>query len=258
MNEQVVVPSGRSILTLVVAFFAGWGFKILVLERRAINLRRNFGFYLAPQLVERLANSAEMPRLDGEMREITVMFADLSGFTALSEVVDSRTLTETINRYLSAIAEVVDLSGGYVDKFIGDAVMAIWNAPADLDNHETSAVMAARNIERQILAMAATDMHENGRGLDVKIAINSGLATVGNVGAKRRLSYSAIGETVNVAARFENLGPIFGVRTVVGTETARAVQGEFVMLPLADVLVRGKSLPITVWTPLMSVSEAFR
>lgn len=255
MNEQVVVPSGRSILTLFIAFFAGWGFKILVLERRAINLRRNFGFYLAPQLVDRLANSAEMPRLDGEMREITVMFADLSGFTALSEVVDSRTLTETINRYLSTIAEVVDLSGGYVDKFIGDAVMAIWNAPANLDNHETSAVKAAWSIERQILAMAAADMHENGRGLDVKIAINSGLATVGNVGAKRRLSYSAIGETVNVAARFENLGPIFGVRTVVGTETARAVQGEFVMLPLADVLVRGKSLPITVWTPLMSVSE---
>jgi len=115
--------------------------------------------------------------------------------------------------------------------------------------------MAAQKIEQQILIMAAMDTQENGLGFDVKAAINTGPATVGNVGAKRRLSYSAIGETVNVAARFENLGPIFGVRTVVGTETARAVQGEFVMLPLADVLVRGKSLPITVWTPLMSVSE---
>ena len=250
IQEQVVFPLGRTLLTMTVAFFAGWGFKILVLERRAANLRRNFGFYLAPQLVERLTESADMPRLDGETKEISVMFADLSGFTKLSESVDSTTLTETVNRYLSVIAEVVDESGGYVDKFIGDAVMAIWNAPAELEDHALVAVLSAQRIEQKILIIADVDRQKNIPGFDVKVAINSGTATVGNVGAKHRLSYSAVGETVNIAARLENLGPVFGLRTVVGPETARAVQGRLLMLPLADVLVRGKSVPITVWTPL--------
>ena len=255
VDGQVVFPLGRTLLIMLVAFIAGWGFKILVLERRAISLRRSFSFYLAPQLVERLAASEDMPRLDGETREITVMFADLSGFTKLSERVDSATLTKLVNRYLSAIAQEVDSSGGYVDKFIGDAVMAIWNAPAEIENHAAVAVMAAQKIEQQILIMAAMDTQENGLGFDVKAAINTGLATVGNVGAEHRLSYSAVGETVNIAARLENLGPLFGLRIVVGPETARAVQEELVMLSLADVLVPGKSTPITISTPIAMPSE---
>jgi len=255
INEQVVFPLGRALLTMAAAFIAGWGFKILVLERRAISLRRSFSFYLAPQLVERLAASEDMPRLDGETREITVMFADLSGFTKLSELVDSATLTKLVNRYLSAIAQEVDLSGGYVDKFIGDAVMAIWNAPAQIENHAAVAVVAAQKIEHKILTMAAMDKQENGLGFDVKVAINTGLATVGNVGAEHRLSYSAVGETVNIAARLENLGPLFGLRIVVGPETTRSVQEDLVMLSLADVLVPGKSTPITISTPIGLSSE---
>jgi adenylate cyclase len=121
------------------------------------------------------------------------MFADLSGFTKLSETTDSQTLTDTINRYLSIIAKEVDESGGYVDKFIGDAVMAIWNAPAEREDHSLAAVEAALAIKRVVTEAAAKDRALGGVGFDIKIGINTGPATVGNVGSANRLSYSAIG-----------------------------------------------------------------
>jgi len=256
LEVGLAYPLGRSVLIVLVAFAGGWGTKVFLLERRTRRLQKSFGLYLAPQIVERLADAPEMPRLDGETRSISVMFADLSGFTKLSETTDSQTLTDTINRYLSIIAKEVDESGGYVDKFIGDAVMAIWNAPAEREDHSLAAVEAALAIERVVTEAASKDRALGGVGFDIKIGINTGPATVGNVGSANRLSYSAIGEAVNIAARLESLPPKFGVRILVGPETAAAVNDDFLMLAVADVLVRGKLDPVVIWTPLSRNAEA--
>lgn len=251
-----VLPAGRMMLATAAAFAMGWGARVLLLEGRSRRLQRSFGAYLAPALVERLADAEIQPTLGGETRSVTIMFADLSGFTALSEIVDSATLTRLVNRYLALIAEEVDKSGGYIDKFIGDAAMAIWNAPAALDNHGQVAARAAWAIDRAVAAAEAEDRAAGGTGFSIKIGVNTGQATVGNVGAPKRLNYTAVGEAVNLAARFESLPPDFGLRIVLGPETAEGARHDFVVMALADIVVKGKTQPVTVSTILAEISNA--
>ncbi len=239
-NPMVMAP---------VAFALTWGVRLRLLDRRANRIRREFGKFLAPMLVEQMIESGETPQLGGEEREVTVMFADLSGFTATSQTIESAELTAVLNRYLDLIAGVIRDHGGYIDKFVGDAVMAIWNAPAPSDNHGLVAVRAARAIVIAIREMAAADRASGRPGFDIKIGINSGRATVGNVGALDRMNYTVVGETVNLAARFESLPAVFKTPIVAGAGTASMIASAFHLLPIVSVQVKGTSGGVRIFAP---------
>lgn len=252
----LLFPAFRPALAVLLGVSIGTAARQLLLNRRATALRRSFGRYLAPELVARIVSQERLPELDGEERHVTIMFADLSGFTALSERVDGKTLTATVNAYLGIIAGEVERSGGYVDKFIGDAVMAIWNAPVDLAGHERAAVQAAVAIRDGVNAAAARDAARGLPNFAIKVGVNSGKAILGNVGAENRLNYTAVGDTVNIAARMEGLPSVFLTPIVLGAACAAAAADDFAMLEIASIQVKGRQEPIAVFAPLAEADRS--
>src|SRR5262249_10597872 len=163
---------GTSVVALVVAYIV----RFLVEERRRRRVQNAFGHYIAPAIVDQLVDSEAPLRLGGEEREVTIMFADLSGFPALSGQVGSAELMAVTNSYLAIIVEAVEASGGYVDKFIGDAVMGVWGAPAANPDHAAAAAHAALAAVRGVMHAKAEADAEGRPGYAVKIGLNSGRA----------------------------------------------------------------------------------
>lgn len=252
------LPISSSVVAAFIALGLSWPARYLVEERRRTVLQRAFGYYLAPSIVERLSSAETLPALGGEEREVTVMFADLSGFTELSGRVTPQELVRQTNRALAAIAEEIDREGGYVDKFIGDAVMALWGAPTELQRHGERAVKAALAIvERISLQLGRPDGKFSG-GFRVKIGIATGVAIVGNMGGRSRLSYTAIGEIVNLAARFESVPSDYGCSIVVGESTAQAISDAYVPCELDRVIVKGKKEPVSIYEPFVRSADVDR
>ncbi|MGO9451836.1 MAG: CHASE2 domain-containing protein [Candidatus Binataceae bacterium] len=248
----VVLP----LLTLVVTYtvLAGYRYTAEGLEKR--RLRRAFVHYLPPTLVDRLAEDEAELKLGGEERTITVMFADLTGFTAASTKMTPEALTGKVNRYFDFIVRPIDESGGYVERFLGDAALAFWGAPVSDSRHAIRAVKAAFEIIEGVRRAREEDEARGELGFTIKVGINTGPAVVGNVGSRNRYSYTAMGEDVNLASRLEGIPPLYGCLIVAGERTARLAQEEFLMRELDWVLVKGATEPMTVYQPLAALDAA--
>lgn len=223
--------------------------------RRAVTSA--FRHYLAPALVDRLARDPSALRLGGERRRVTVLFCDLRGFTALSEAMkdDPEGLTALVNRALTPVADAVLASGGAIDKFIGDCVMGLWNAPLDTPDHARRAVEAATGIVLAVEGLeAAISAERRAAGLPplriaCGIGINTGDCVVGNMGTATRFDYTAIGDAVNLAARLEGRTKEYGLPVLIGEDAANdAAPLDLVMVD--RVAVKGRSAPVDVFTPL--------
>ncbi len=239
----VFVPIAAVVISMVLAYVV----RLLVEERRRRRVQEAFSHYLAPSIVDRLTEHEAELRLGGERREVTVMFADLSGFTALSGRLAPEELMELTNLYLGLVVEAVETTGGYVDKFIGDAVMALWGAPLPDPDHAASAARGALRALAGVMRAKAEADSRGAPGYAIKIALNTGPAVIGNVGAAKRYNYTAIGETVNVAARLESVPDDYGCPIVVGPATAAAVAGRFLISELDWIRVKGKDDAFSVY-----------
>jgi adenylate cyclase len=238
-----VLPAIAAVVSMVVAYVV----RFVIEDRRRRRVQNAFGHYLAPAIVDQLLDSEAPLRLGGEEREVTIMFADLSGFTALSGKVGPTELMAVTNSYLAIIVAAVEATGGYVDKFIGDAVMGIWGAPAPNPDHAAAAARAALTAVAAVMRAKEAADAQGRPGYAVKIGLNSGRAVVGNVGAEQRYNYTAVGETVNIAARLESVPGDYGCRIVVGPTTAAAIKDRFVLNELDWVKVKGKEEPMAVY-----------
>jgi len=250
LDHGIWVPLALPFGALVTMPAVAYVVRYLVEERARRRIEHAFGRYLSPHVVERLATSQAALRLGGERRDVTVMFADLSGFTALSSRVAPEALTDLTNRYLAYIVDAVEETGGYVDKFIGDAVMAIWGAPVPERAHAARGVQAAIDAVGRIDAARAAAAARGEVAFAVKIGVNSGSAVVGNVGTERRYNYTAVGETVNVAARLESVPSLYGCSLVVGEETARLAGDMLLFRELDRIRVKGRDAPLAIFEPL--------
>jgi adenylate cyclase len=248
----VAVPAAAAIVSMVLAYVV----RFLVEERRRRWVQHAFSHYLAPSIVDRLAESEAELRLGGERREITVMFADLSGFTALSTRLPPEELMAVTNTYHAMMVEAVEATGGYVNQFLGDAVMAIWGAPLADPDHAASAARAALRIVDKIMQAKAEADAQGVPGYAVKIGINTGPAVVGNVGAPKRYNYTAVGETVNIAARLESVPEDYGCRIVVGPVTAAAIGDRFALCELDWIKVKGKDEAFSIFQLIAERSPA--
>jgi adenylate cyclase len=248
----IAVPAAAAIVSMVLAYLV----RFLVEERRRRRVQHAFSHYLAPSIVDRLAESEAELRLGGERREITVMFADLSGFTALSTRLPPEELMALTNTYHAIMAGAVEATGGYVNQFLGDAVMAIWGAPLADPDHAASAARAALGIVEHITRAKAEADARGSPGYAVKIGINTGPAVVGNVGAPNRYNYTAVGEIVNIAARLESVPEDYGCRIVVGPATAAAIADRFALCELDWIKVKGKDEAFSVFQLVGEKSSA--
>jgi adenylate cyclase len=222
-------------------------------QRRQI--RSAFGQYLSPALVEQLAQSPEKLALGGEEREMTIMFSDVRGFTAISESYknDPQGLTTLMNRFLTPLTNVILARKGTIDKYMGDAIMAFWNAPLDDEEHQLNACEAAVDmLERIDVLNKQRELEAKERGqafipLKVGVGLNTGVCVVGNMGSDLRFDYSVLGDSVNLASRLEGQSKEYGFPIIVGSRTALAVKHKFAILELDFIMVKGKKEPEVVY-----------
>ncbi len=201
-------------------------------------IKKQFEHYLDPRQVKQLQDDPSSLKLGGDRRRCTFLFTDVRGFTSLSERLEPEEVTEIMNKALTIQADAVKRNGGMVDKYIGDAMMAIFNAPVSLDEHENKAIQTALEIHR--------DMAEAKLGIEIGIGINTGEAVIGNMGSDSRFDYSAIGDAVNLAARLESSTKEVGEDIVVGVNT---IAGSTTQAKLLDpIYVKGKAEPIIIYT----------
>ena len=230
-------------------------------------LRSAFGQYLSPQMVQTIERSGTAPELGGVTTEISVMFMDVRGFTTLSESMSAnpQALTRLINIILDEASEVIMAHGGTLDKFIGDCVMAFWNAPLAQPDHHARAVAAAIALQTHVPAINDRLRHEvgdawQGDGINIGVGVASGTVVVGNFGSRTRLSYSVVGDTVNLAARLEPFSKQTGLPlTFAGATAAGAAMsdGTARLIKIDEITVRGRSAaePIFSWHPLDEATQ---
>jgi adenylate cyclase len=224
------------------------------LDRRRI--RSAFGQYLSPTLVERLARSPKQLVLGGEERVMTVLFSDVRGFTTISEAYkdDPQGLTTLMNRFLTPVTDAIVARNGTIDKYMGDAVMAFWNAPLDDTDHERNACQAALDMLERVDALNQEREREaSARGaafvpIKIGIGINTGRCTVGNMGSDLRFQYTVMGDSVNLASRLEGQTKGYGVSIIIGSRTAAAVAGQLALLEIDCIRVKGKREPEVIYT----------
>ncbi len=243
----VLMLAGACLIT----FTAVYAYRFVVEDKQRRWIQHAFRHYLAPSLVDRLAEDPSVLELGGVRRDVTVFFSDLAGFTTFSETMKDRPeqLLAILNRYLTVVSDTIESNGGYIDKFIGDAVMAIWGAPLSDASAERRAVDAALDCQAALVrfnAELAGDLPDV-PALHTRMGINTGVAVVGNMGSRTRLNYTVAGDTVNLAARLEGANKVYGSLILVGETTAAALPRDYVMRCVDYLAVKGRHEPLRVF-----------
>jgi adenylate cyclase len=224
-------------------------------QKQRQQIRSAFGQYLSPALVEQLAQAPEKLVLGGEEREMTIMFSDVRGFTTISESYkhDPQGLTTLMNRFLTPLTNAILARKGTIDKYMGDAIMAFWNAPLDDKEHQLNACEAAVEMLERIDVLNKQREQEAQEGghayfpLNVGVGLNTGVCVVGNMGSDLRFDYSVLGDSVNLASRLEGQSKEYGFPIIVGSKTALAVKDRFAILELDFIMVKGKKEPEVIY-----------
>ena len=224
-------------------------------QRQRKQIRTAFAQYMSPALVEQLAQSPEKLVLGGEEREMTIMFSDMRGFTSISESYknDPQGLTALMNRFLTPLTNAILERKGYIDKYMGDAIMAFWNAPLDDREHQLNACEAAVDMLERIDVLNKQREFEAKEGghvyipLNVGVGLNTGTCVVGNMGSDLRFDYSVYGDSVNLASRLEGQSKEYGFPIIVGSNTALAAKDRFAILELDFIMVKGKAEPEVIY-----------
>ncbi len=213
-------------------------------------IKKQFEHYLDPGMVKKLQKDPSLLKLGGEKRDMTFLFCDIRGFTPISEKYKGNPegLTKLINRFLTRMTDVIIANGGTIDKFMGDCIMAFWNAPIEDPDHEQHAVQAAIDMQEELSKLNVQLAEEELPTIAIGIGINTGEALVGNMGSDQRFDYSVIGDAVNVAARLESSSKTLGKTVVVGDRTYKAAKYDYNFDYIDSITVKGKSEPVKVYT----------
>ena len=212
-------------------------------NRLKLQIKKQFEHYLAPAMVKKLQDNPDLLKLGGETRELTFLFCDIRGFTPISEKYKSNPqgLTKLINSFLTPMTDIILRSGGTIDKYMGDCIMAFWNAPLDCPDHQKKAIIAAVKMRQK--------MKELNLGFNIGIGINTGQAVVGNMGSEQRFDYSVLGDAVNLASRLEGVSKDFNTTIIIGEDTYEAVEELHKrMYKLGSVTVKGKSNKVKIYS----------
>lgn len=246
---------------LTAVYLTGTLIAFLRTEGERNRVRHAFGHYMAPAMVEKLAADPNQLKLGGEMREMTLLFSDVRGFTSISENLDAEELTRFVNRLFSPLSNIIIETKGTIDKYMGDALMAFWNAPLDDPEHARNGCLSALRMQSRMASLDAELRRElvglSGRNgpIEIGIGLNTGACCVGNLGSEQRFDYSVIGDNVNVAARLEGQTKTYGVRIIVGEATVAQAPG-FAFLETDLITVKGKTEAVRVYTLLGDESVA--
>ncbi|MDN3719118.1 adenylate/guanylate cyclase domain-containing protein [Roseibium salinum] len=245
LDYGLLLAPGVAPVACVSAMVAAGVGKVGILQRRQRSLVRLFGHYLAPDVIKRMAQSEQLPELGGDTRQVVVAFIDIVGFTKMSETLADRDVVRVVNSCFDAIGQVITRHQGYIDKYIGDAVMAVWNAPNTVENPEQAAVDSAREIVDLLDHMRSITGQKS---LDLRVALNAGPVLVGDIGGEHRRSFTVMGTTVNTASRIEAVAKDKKVRLAVSQSVADRLPRSYPIKEIWTGQLRGLSTDLTVFT----------
>jgi adenylate cyclase len=248
-QENLVLPLAGSLSLPFILFVVNMSYGFLLEARSKHQITGLFGQYVHPELVEKMSLEPDRFTMQSRNIEMTVLFSDVCGFTAISEQLSPADLSSLMNEYLTAMTEVVQKYRGTIDKYIGDAIMAFWGAPLDDPQHVENAVMAAMDMQKRAARLRVTFTEKGWPELYLGIGINTGMMNVGNMGSKFRMAYTVMGDAVNLASRLEGLSRQYGVDIIVGEDTSARLPG-IVFRELDRVRVKGRNEPVTIYEPL--------
>lgn len=265
MDQSFLVDPISPTVICLIAYLVITFFNFLFTELERSKVRTAFSQYLAPAMVDRLAESSESLVLGGETKEMTMLFSDIRGFTGISEQYkdDPEGLTQLINKLLSVLSDEILLTEGTIDKYMGDCIMAFWNAPTDQPQHASLAVKAAMEMGRAMQKLNEELAAEGKKTMAVGIGINTGDCVVGNMGSTQRFDYTVLGDTVNLASRLEGQSGEYGFQIIAGANTVKSLSG-YEVFELDLLAVKGKTEPVTIYTVFegdesdIEDAEAFR
>lgn len=255
-----VVPMAAPMLAVfgLYAFNTAWGFFAETRSKRQIT--RLFGQYVPPELAAEMSQDPAHYTMEGQSREMTVLFSDIRGFTNFSEKLPPTELAEVLNAYLSTMTRIIQQHRGTIDKYIGDAIMAFWNAPVDLNDHASRAVQTALDMQATLPQLNREFAARGWPEVRIGVGVNTGRMSVGNMGSEFRMAYTVMGDAVNLGSRLEGITKQYGVGILVTQPTVDA-DPVHAFMKIDDVRVKGKETPVAIYEPLglkESLDEATR
>ena len=249
-SHQRIVGITYPLLSLAAVFVGVTLFNYFFEGREKRFISAAFGHYVSPQIVHQLTEHPERLSLRGEQKDLTVLFSDIRGFTSISEKMSADELGRFMNEYLTAMSSVIMEHQGTVDKYIGDAIMAIWGAPLDDPEHAKNCLRSAFGM---IAKLEDLNTEWQARGLPaitIGLGVNTGVMSVGNFGSTQRFDYTVMGDNVNLASRLESSNKTYGTRIVISEFTRNAIGKDFFCRYLDQVRVKGKNMPVKIYEPV--------
>jgi adenylate cyclase len=247
LGQGLWLPLVVPLMAVGLTFLADLAWMYFVEGREKRRVKRLFSRYVSKDVYQQLLASPTEAALGGQRREMTVLFSDMRGFTTLSESGEAEDLVRQLNQYFTRMVEVVFAHRGTVDKFVGDMVMALYGAPLDDPDHADHAVQTALAMVHELQQLNRLWAVEGRTELDIGIGINTGEMIAGNIGSDTIMSYTVIGDNVNLGARLESLNKDFGTRILISDSTRRQLKGQYDLRPLGDVTVKGKTRAVQVY-----------
>lgn len=252
---NVLMPVANSLVMVALLFALDMSYGYFVESRTKRQITNLFGKYVPAELVDEMSKHPEqVVSMEGESREMTVLFSDVRGFTTISEGLDPKELSQLMNEFLTPLSRVISRHQGKVDKYMGDCIMAFWGAPNPLPDHARQAILAGIEMQATLKALQPHFKERGWPEIHVGVGINSGRVSVGNMGSEVRVAYTVMGDEVNLASRLEGITKQYGVGIVVGENTRNAVQ-DFAYRELDHVRVKGKEKPVAIYEPIGLISE---
>ena len=255
-TQLLLLDVTMPIVSLVLVGFHAIFLRFILEFRQKQQIKKQFGTYLSPDLVAKLQKNPELLQLGGDSRELSIMFTDVRGFTTISEHYgeDVQGLTKIMNRYMTAMTKKIIENNGTLDKYIGDAQMAFWNAPLDNDNHAEDSVRTALAMMESLDEFNNEIADEGIPAFGMGLGINTDTVVVGNMGSDQRFDYTCLGDGVNTAARLEGQSKNYGVKILLGPKTAEAIKDNYTILELDNIAVKGKTVGVQIYTVIDSKS----
>jgi adenylate cyclase len=251
---DTVMPLAAAMLMIVTLFMLSMSYGFFVESRAKRQITGLFGQYVPPELVDEMSENPGNFNMEGESREMTVLFSDVRGFTTISEGLNPKELSRLMNEYMTPMTRIIHKHRGTIDKYIGDAIMAFWGAPLRDPAHARNAVLAAIEMQEALAALRPQFIQRGWPEVKIGVGLNTGTMSVGNMGSEFRMAYTVMGDAVNLGSRLESLTKQYGVGIIVGEHTQKAVP-DVVFRELDRVRVKGKDEPIAIYEPLGAVGQ---
>ena len=255
-KQGIWVNQTFPLFNLILTYLTITGYRYMTEERERKKVRGAFQYYLNASVVEQMLKDPEKLKLGGEKKDLTVLFSDIRGFTSISEHMTPERLVKFLNEYLTTMTDIVFKYDGLLDKYMGDAIMAIWGAPLDQADHPLRACYTALEMVEELHVLQKKWGTEGMPRLNIGIGINAGPMVVGNMGSERRFDYTVMGDSVNLGSRLEGLNKVYGTNIIIGEMTYERVREEILGRELDLVRVKGKGQPVKIYELLSLRAKA--